>query len=117
MKGVVRQMRGACLLPLALLAMAACRGEEKGPNGEIKLRGTVHMVQSQDGGTCWKFSSQKGKDYELQPAQVPKEVLVDGAQAVLEAKERGGGSFCKLGPVIDVVKVDSVGAPTTASSQ
>ena len=117
MIGVVRQMRGVYLLPLALLAMAACGGEEKGPNGELKLRGTVHMVQSQEGGTCWKFSSQKGKDYELQPAQVPKEVLVDGAQAVIRVKERGGGSFCKLGPVIDVVKVDSVGAPATTSSR
>ena len=110
-------MRGACLLPLALLAMAACKGEEKGPHGEIKLRGTVHMVQSPDGGTCWKFSSQKGKDYELQPAQVPREVLVDGANVVIQAKERGGGSFCKLGPVIDVVKVDSVGSASTASNQ
>ena len=117
MIGVGRQMRGVCLLPLALLAMAACGGEEKGPNGELKLRGTVHMVQSQEGGTCWKFSSQKGKDYELQPAQVPREVLVDGARAVLQAKERGGGSFCKIGPVIDVLKVDSVGASTSASNQ
>jgi hypothetical protein len=117
MIGVARQMRGVCLLPLALLAMTACRGEEKGPNGEVKVRGTVHMVQSQEGGTCWKFSSQKGKDYELQPAQVPREVLVDGAQAVIEVKERGGGSFCKIGPVIDVLKVDSVGASTSASNQ
>ena len=117
MTRVIRQLRSGYLLPVALLAMMACKGEEKGPKGELKLRGTVHMVKAKDGSTCWKFTSNKGKDYELQPAQVPRDMLADGAQAVILAKARGGGSFCNVGEVIDVLKVDSVGTPTTAANR
>jgi hypothetical protein len=109
MTDVARRVRGSCAVALVLLAFAACKGEEKGPNGELKLHGTVHMVQTPDGGTCWKFTSSKGNDYELQPAQVPQSLLVDGATAVLLAKARkDAGSFCKVGTVVDVVSADSI---------
>jgi hypothetical protein len=116
MTGVARVVHSSCAAALVLFALAACRAEEKGPNGELKLRGTVHMVQTQNGGTCWKLQSKKGKDYELQPAQVPKDLLVDGAEAVLFAKPRAGGSFCNLGQIIDVMRVDSVSGPATTAS-
>jgi hypothetical protein len=49
-----------------------------------------------------------------QLAQAPRDLLVDGARAVVVAKPRGGGSFCKVGDVVDVVQADSIqqaGAP------
>ncbi|HEU4642478.1 MAG TPA: hypothetical protein VFS44_08495 [Gemmatimonadaceae bacterium] len=118
MTDAARGTRGAILAGLTILAMAACTGEEKGPNGTLKLSGTVHMVQSQDGGTCWKLESSKGKTYELQPAQVPHDMLVDGAKVKMLAKPRKGGSFCNVGQIIDVTQVDSMSGPeATASSQ
>ena len=70
------------------------------------------MVQSQDGGTCWKFSSTKGHDYEFQPAQVPKDLLTDGGKAVLLLKPlKDAGSFCKVGTVVTVDSLISITAP------
>ena len=115
MIGAVRHVRGS-LLVLAVLSTAACAGEEHGPNGELKLHGTVHMVQAQDGATCWKFDSKKGKSYELQPAQAPRDLLVDGATAVLLVKPRSGGSFCGIGNIVDIVKADSIGGGGSSSN-
>lgn len=118
MVGVGRRVRGGSIIALALVGITACAGEEQGPNkGELKLHGTVHMVQASDGSTCWRFDSKKGKSYELQPAQVPRELLVDGATAVLIAKPRTGGSFCKVGTIVDVVKSDSISAASTTASR
>jgi hypothetical protein len=104
-------------LPITLVVLAAaCAGEEKGPNGELKLRGTVHRMQSADGATCWQLETKHGK-YELQPAQVPAALLADGATAVVMAKPRAGGSFCKVGDIVDVVKVDSLTAPTSTAGK
>ncbi|MBX6333223.1 MAG: hypothetical protein IRY91_15365 [Gemmatimonadaceae bacterium] len=117
MTDVARRFYGIGTIALVVLALGACGREEKGPNpGELKLRGTVHMVQSPDGGTCWKLQSTKGHDYELQPAQVPHDLLVDGATAIVIAKPRAGGSFCKVGQIVDVVQVDSIAAPATTAS-
>ncbi|HEX6533947.1 MAG TPA: hypothetical protein VF041_05075 [Gemmatimonadaceae bacterium] len=114
---MARRTRGALIVVLTVAAAAACTGEEKGPNGTLKLHGTVHMVQSKDGGTCWKLESTKGKSYELQPAQVPHDILVDGARVSLLAKPRKGGSFCNVGEIVDVTQLDSVTGPeATASS-
>jgi len=76
------------------------------------------MVTTADSATCWKFTSSKGKDYELQPAQVPSDLLVDNANAklILKPLTGGGGSFCKLGPVVTVDSVDSVSTGAPASS-
>ncbi|HEX8716660.1 MAG TPA: hypothetical protein VF722_06730 [Gemmatimonadaceae bacterium] len=119
MAGMVRRTLSGGSIGLLILAVAACKsGEQKAANGDLMLHGTVHMVQSDSGGTCWKFQSTKGNSYELQPAQVPSTLLVDGATAVLEAKPRSGGSFCNVGQIIDVVKADSItagAAPSTAS--
>jgi hypothetical protein len=92
---------------LVTLAVAGCSNADKpDAKGQITVKGTVHQSQSADGSECWKFSSAKGKDYELQPAQVPKDLLVDGAQATIVAKPREhGGSFCKVGTIVDVVSV------------
>ncbi|HEY9449040.1 MAG TPA: hypothetical protein VIQ60_04770 [Gemmatimonadaceae bacterium] len=111
MTGLARMMQGGCMMAITVLALTACKGEEKGPNGELRLHGTVHMVQSEEGGTCWKLSSSKGNDYELQPAQVPQALLGEGVQAVVMAKPRSGGSFCKVGQIVDVTQVDSVTTP------
>ena len=113
MTDVARRVRGSCAVALVLFTLAACNtGEEKGPKeGELKLHGTVHMVTTSDGATCWKFSSTKGHDYELQQGQAPVDMLVDGATAVLVVKPRQGGSFCNVGQIVDVVTEDSLKAP------
>lgn len=122
MNDVARRVRASCAVTLVLVALAACNsGEEKGPKpDELIVRGTVHMVTvvtGADSSTCWKFSSTKGTDYELQPAQVPNDLLVDNATAKLIIKPlQGGGSFCKLGPVVTVDSVDSVTAGAPAAS-
>ncbi len=114
---VVRQLRTASVFAFALCAVVACEREQRGPNGELVLHGTVHMVSSDSGGTCWKFESKQGKSYELQPAQVPHELLVDGATAVVMAKPREGGSFCNVGQIVDVVKADSISGPASTASR
>lgn len=114
MTDVARRVRGSCAVALVLLVMAACSsGEEKGPKeGELRLHGTVHMVTTADSATCWKFSSTKGHDYELQPAQVPTDLLVDGASAVLIVTPlQNAGSFCNVGQVVNLVTADSIKAP------
>jgi len=120
MTDVARRVQASCAVTLVLLGLAACSsGEEKGPKpGELIVHGTVHMVTTADSSTCWKFTSTKGKDYELQPAQVPNDLLVDNASAKLIIKPLagGGGSFCKLGPVVTVDSVDSVSAGAPAAS-
>lgn len=120
MTDVARRVRASCAVTLVLVALAACNsGEEKGPKpGELIVRGTVQMVTGADSSTCWKFTSTKGKIYELQPAQVPNDLLVDNANAKLIIKPivGGGGSFCKLGPVVTVDSVDSVRAGGTGAS-
>jgi hypothetical protein len=99
-------MVGAATLGM-LVAGCSSGGDSPDAQGRITVQGTVHSVQASDGTQCWKFSSAKGKDYELQPAQVPVELLVDGQQVTLVAKPRsGGGSFCKVGTIIDVVTVN-----------
>ncbi len=115
MTDVIRQLRTLRWLPVALLTLAACRGEERGPNGELRVQGTVRSVQSEEGGTCWVVESD-GKKYELIPAQVPSDLLVDGAKATLTAKPRRGFSYCKAGDLIDVMKVDSVQAPASTAA-
>ena len=120
MTDVARRVRAGGAVTLVLLGLAACSsGEEKGPKpGELIVHGTVHMVTTADSATCWKFTSSKGKDYELQPAQVPSDLLVDNANAklILKPLTGGGGSFCKLGPVVTVDSVDSVSTGAPASS-
>jgi predicted ATP-grasp superfamily ATP-dependent carboligase len=120
MTDVARRVRASCVVTLVLVGLAACNsGEEKGPKpGELIVHGTVHMVAGADSSTCWKFTSTKGKDYELQPAQVPNSLLVDNVNAKLIIKPLtgGGGSFCKLGPVVTVDSVDSVSAGGSAPS-
>lgn len=109
MTDVARLLRGSCAVALVAFALSACSGEEKGPNGTLKVDGTVHMVQTQEGGTCWKLTSTKGHDYEFQPAQVPKDLLGDGNKAQLLIKPlKDAGSFCKVGVVVTVDSVISV---------
>jgi len=121
MTDVARRVRAGCAVTLVLLGLAACSsGEEKGPKeGELIVRGTVHMVTGADSSTCWKFTSTKGKDYELQPAQVPNDLLTDNANAKLIITPlQNGGSFCKVGPVVTVDSVDSLttGAPAPSGT-
>jgi len=100
------------LAALLTLAVAGCNNDDKpDAKGQITMQGTVHAVQATDGTQCWKFQSAKGKDYELQPAQAPSELLVDGASATIIAKPRTGGSFCKVGTIVDVVSL----APATGA--
>jgi hypothetical protein len=67
------------------------------------MKGTVHSVTQTDGTQCWQFKSANGNNYELQPAQVPRDLLVDGQSATIVAKKRQGGSFCNVGTIVDVV--------------
>lgn len=116
MTGMARRTLMGGVVALVVVAAACSTGEEKGPNGELKLHGTVHMVQTDSGGTCWKFESSKGHSYELQPGQAPHDLLVDGASAVLLAKPRSGGSFCKVGQLVDIVKADSISGAAAAAT-
>jgi hypothetical protein len=94
------------------LAAAACSsGDVADSKGQLTMKGTVHSSQSADGTQCWKFQSAKGKDYELQPAQAPAEILIDGQAVTIVAKTRTGGSFCNVGTIVDVVSV----APATGT--
>jgi len=67
------------------------------------MKGTVHSITQTDGTQCWQFTSAHGNKYELQPAQVPRDLLVDGQEATIVAKTRQGGSFCNVGTIVDVV--------------
>jgi hypothetical protein len=112
-RGLARRLT----VTLAVVALTACAGEERGPNGELVLRGTVRRVETADGGICWRLEAGRGKQYELQPAQVSPTLLVDGARAVVLAKPRSGGSFCKVGDIVDVVRIDSLVAPTSTAAR
>lgn len=87
------------------ISMVGCQqGDKQLPNGDLGLTGTIHSVQGSDGSQCWTLTSMSGKTYELQPAQAPQDLLVDGKQATITAKPRSGGSFCKMGQIIDVLR-------------
>jgi hypothetical protein len=95
-----------------VMSVAGCQnGDKTLANGDLGLTGTVHSVQATDGSQCWTLTSTSGKTYELQPAQAPQDLLVDGKQATITAKPRSGGSFCKMGQIIDVVR-DTAAAKT-----
>ncbi|HTD59777.1 MAG TPA: hypothetical protein VK679_03940 [Gemmatimonadaceae bacterium] len=90
---------------VVVVSIAGCsNGDKQLANGDLGLTGTIHSVQASDGSTCWTLTSTSGKTYELQPAQAPQDLLVDGKQATITAKPRSGGSFCKMGQIIDVVR-------------
>jgi hypothetical protein len=90
---------------LAFAATGCSRGDVADSTGRITMKGTVHETTQGDGTPCWQFQSAKGNSYELEPAQVPHELLVDGAQATIVAKTRTGFSYCKVGTIVDVVSV------------
>jgi hypothetical protein len=97
---------------MVVVSVVGCQnGDKTLANGDLGLTGTVHSVQSSDGSQCWTLTSTSGKTYELQPAQAPQELLVDGKEASITAKPRSGGSFCKMGQIIDVVR-DTAAAKT-----
>lgn len=101
MHGAFRWMVAAAA---AGVAIGCNMGDKTDAQGRLTMDGTVHAVQGTDGTQCWQFVSAKGKDYELQPAQVPVDLLVDGQSVKIVAKPRAsGGSFCKVGTIIDVV--------------
>jgi hypothetical protein len=105
---------GAAATLVSLATMLGCTTGDKIVNGQMSMKGSVSAVQSQDGTQCWKFTSTSGKIYELQPAQVPRDMLVDGQEVAIVAKPRtGGGSFCKLGEIIDVVSDSATAATKT----
>ena len=90
---------------VVVMSVLGCQnGDKKLPNGDLGLTGTVHSVQATDGTQCWTLTSTSGKTYELQPAQAPQDLLVNGKQATITAKPRSGGSFCKMGQIIDVLR-------------
>lgn len=97
---------------VVVISVAGCqKGDKTLANGDLGLTGTIHSVQATDGSQCWTLTSTSGKTYELQPAQAPQDLLVDGKQATITAKPRSGGSFCKMGQIIDVVR-DTAAAKT-----
>jgi hypothetical protein len=91
---------------VVVISVAGCSsgGDKQLANGNLGLTGTVHSVQATDGSQCWTLTSTSGKTYELEPAQAPQDLLVDGKQATITAHPRDGGSFCKLGQIIDVLR-------------
>jgi hypothetical protein len=91
---------------VVVISVAGCSsgGDKQLANGNLGISGTVHAVQGSDGSQCWTLQSTSGKTYELQPAQAPQDMLVDGKQANVTAHPRSGGSFCKMGQIIDVVR-------------
>jgi len=101
------------LAALLALTVAGCNTDDKpDAKGQLTMQGTVHATQAADGTPCWSFQSAKGKAYELEPAQAPQELLIDGAQATIVAKPRTGFSYCKVGTIVDVVGLN----PTAAAS-
>lgn len=100
--------RGFGLVPaglalLACVATACSRGDSPDANGQITMKGTVHESTMKDGTKCWQFQSAKGNRYELEPVQVPHDLLVDGQQATIVAKKRTGFSYCQVGTIVDVM--------------
>lgn len=92
---------------VVVITVAGCSssGDKTLANGNLGITGTVHSVQGSDGSQCWTLQSTSGKTYELQPAQAPQDLLVDGKQASITAKPRpNGGGFCKMGTIIDVLR-------------
>ena len=97
---------------VVVMSVAGCqKGDKTLANGDLGLTGTIHSVQATDGSQCWTLTSTSGKTYELQPAQAPQDLLVDGKETTITAKPRSGGSFCKMGQIIDVVR-DTAAAKT-----
>jgi hypothetical protein len=94
---------------VVVMTVAGCStgGDKQLANGNLGISGTIHSVQASDGSQCWTLQSTSGKTYELQPAQAPTDLLVDGKQATVTAKPRSGGSFCKMGQIIDVLRDSS----------
>lgn len=88
---------------LALVVSGCSSGDSPDAKGQITMKGTVHETTQTDGTPCWQFTSAKGNNYELQPAQVPHELLIDGEQATIVVKSRSGFSYCKVGKLVDVV--------------
>lgn len=91
-------------LVVAISIVGCQSGDKTLPNGNLGLTGTIHSKQASDGSQCWTLTSTSGKTYELQPAQAPQDLLVDGKEATITAKPREGGSFCKMGQIIDVLR-------------
>lgn len=87
----------------ALVAAGCSNSERPDAQGQITMQGTVHQTTESDGTPCWQFTSAKGNNYELQPAQVPHDLLVDGEHATIVVKTRSGFSYCKVGTLVDVV--------------
>jgi hypothetical protein len=105
---------------LVVISSVACSaGGDKLVDGKLSMTGAVHKSQLADGTECWQFVSTSGKQYELQPAQAPKELLVDGQQTSIVAKPlSGGGSFCKVGTLISVVRdTATAAAPAPAPAK
>jgi len=88
---------------LAFAAVGCSRGDTPDSTGHITMKGTVHQTTKEDGTPCWQFESAKGNKYELEPTQVPHELLVDGETATIVAKTRTGFSYCQVGTIVDVV--------------
>jgi hypothetical protein len=99
----VWQLVAAGVTALAFAAVGCSRGDVPDSTGRITMKGTVHQTTKEDGTPCWQFQSAKGNRYELEPAQVPHELLVDGEQATIVAKTRTGFSYCQVGTIVDVV--------------
>ena len=96
---------GSAVGTLVVVSVVGCsNGDKHLANGDLGLTGTIHSKQASDGSQCWTLTSTSGKTYELQPAQAPQDLLVDGKQTTITAKPREGGSFCKMGQIIDVLR-------------
>ncbi|MEP7327058.1 MAG: hypothetical protein ABI836_13995 [Gemmatimonadota bacterium] len=72
----------------------------------MRLTGTVRAVGIEGG--CWRFDADDGRSFEIARAGAPAGLLQDGRKATLEVRARPDlMSTCMIGPIVEVVKVES----------
>jgi hypothetical protein len=72
----------------------------------IRATGTIRAINIEGG--CWRFDAQDGGHFEIEKGSAPEGLLVDGKQATLTLRPRPDlMSTCMIGPIAEVVKVES----------
>lgn len=99
----------AALVLLQASDVTCSSGDAFAPDG-IRVTGLVVFLRIEGG--CWQLQADNGARYELRPDQAPPKMLVDGARVTLLLYLRTDlASFCAVGQIADVERVESVRLP------
>ena len=99
----------AAVLPLLAAASPAseCRLSTDTGTGELHISGSVRFLETAHG--CWQIEADRGRRYELVPAQAPAAVLRDRARVELVGRlAEGSDTGCQVGMPLHVRRVVSV---------